>query len=67
MSLPLDAVLAGNAIHTDAINEDQHDEDIDRPLLGEPEAERCPSDGKLVEKIAQQDAGAKRHGKPDSE
>jgi hypothetical protein len=34
------------------IDEDQHEEDVDRPLLGEPETELIAADGDGVEQTA---------------
>jgi hypothetical protein len=51
-------ILLINLVHLPGIDEDQHNEDVDGSLLGEPESQSEPEKPELIEKIYQQDSAA---------
>jgi hypothetical protein len=54
-------------IHAPGIKENQHQEDINRTLLGEPETELETRDLDMIQLIDQQDAETVGHYKPDTQ
>ncbi len=63
----MDVILAVNTIHAPCIEEYQQYENVDRPLLGEPEAKFEATDADRIELLNQQDPEAERNGKPDTQ
>ena len=64
-----DAVLGVEPVHEVRVDEDEHDEHVDRALLREPEAEleARPGDAHLVERLDEQDPAPVRDEEPDAE
>lgn len=62
---PINVMLSLQSRHCKAIVEDQADKNIDGAILGKPEAQRRTPYVELIEKIAEQNARAKRRYKPD--
>lgn len=60
------SILSIEAIHHPYIDQDQQDEDDDRSLLGEPEAEgeTCSRQVHFVQLGREDDRGSKRDGEP---
>jgi hypothetical protein len=56
-----------DVIHSPRVEKDQRDEDVDRTLLGKPEAELKPADPDVIHGLNQQDAETVRTNKPDDE
>ena len=61
------AVLAIESVHEHHVHRDEHEEDVDRALLGEPEAELRLADPDLVQRLDQQDPAPERDGEPHQE
>ena len=54
-------------IHAPGVKENKNDEDVDRPLLGEPETQLETADANLVELLDQQYTESIRTDEPDRE
>ena len=63
----LDAVLAIEASHPQGVAEDQADEDVDRALLREPEAQREAREMEVVQGFDEDDAQTEGDGEPDAQ
>ena len=59
--------LAIKRVQAGSVKENQDDKDVDRPLLGEPEAEAHTTDTDGVECIGKNDPEAVRDDEPDHE
>ncbi len=65
--LLVDGEFAVETVHPPHVHEDEQNEDVDRALLREPEAELEAAEADLVEAIHEQDAEAVRDDEPHRE
>ena len=63
----LDAVVAVDAPHPDGVGQDEQEENVDRPLLGEPKSEREAGEMNLVEVFDEDVSQPDGHGEPDTQ
>jgi len=61
----MNVIFLVDVIHSPRVEKDQHDEDVDRALLGKPEAELKPAYPDVIHLLNQQDAESVRTEKPD--
>jgi hypothetical protein len=59
--------LVIQAVHEPDINEDENHEDVDRPLLREPETQRESSDPNSIEWLDEKNPKTVRHHEPDGQ
>ena len=67
ISVVVVAVFFIESVHEPDVHEDEDQEDINGPLLCEPEAERKSAKGKIVQKILEQNSGTVGGQKPDTQ
>ena len=60
-------VFAVDAIHPARVDEDQHDENVDRALLREPESQGKPPYVNLIQLFDEEDPQTEGDGEPDRE
>ena len=63
----MDVMFAVNSIHAPGVEKYQHDEDINRALLGEPETELKAADTNGIELLDQKNTEAEGNREPDDE
>ena len=67
MNVSFALVVAVDPVHGARIDKDQHDEDIDGALLGEPESQRKAAGVQCVQRLDEDDRQAEGHDGPDDE
>ena len=63
----MDVEFSIELVHGEGVHPDQHQEHIDRALLGEPETQFETEELNIIECIHEQDAAAVGHYEPDDE